>query len=349
MAKKGNGNRGRSNVGGAPKHLRMDRRAMERHSAHMGKFLAGRDFASLDEANLAMQAVLPLLNSGALPLGAETPLERAQEVMWSAFEHASKKKRISMAKEALIICADCADAYVLLAEDEANNVEEAIDLYRLGVAAGERALGDRLTCPQTHFWSELDTRPYMRALDGLACSLYEDGQLKEAISLFQKMLRLNPNDNQGVRMYLLPALVWDDQFNEATALIGKFGDEHAPYIPYSVALLLYKKYGDCEASVSALLDAITEFPHVFKIMLGMQRMPDDFDSYAPGSVEEASLYVQVAIRSWVEADGAVEWTADVIERQMSQTNRSQGSRSAGRRPSGSSGNNVLHLNKFKLR
>lgn len=339
--------------GGSParRDVRIDRRAMERHSAMMGKFLAGKDFASLNEANLAMQAAMPLLNSGALSLETETPLERAQEIMWSAFEQASKKKRISMAKEALEICPDCADAYVLLAEDEATTAQEEIDLYRLGVAAGERALGDVLTDPQTHFWSELITRPYMRSLSGLAFSLYAEGQLKEAIELFQQILRLNPNDNQGMRMYLLPALVWANQFDEAAALLRKFADEEAPYIPYSVALMLFKKHGDCQASEKALMDAIGEFPNVFKIMIGLEQMPTDFDSYAPGSVEEASLYVQSAIQSWVETDGALDWTVDVMARQMNSSNRGarrQRKLSSGRPAASSSENNVLQLNKFRL-
>ena len=47
--------------------------------------------------------------------GEETPLDRAQEVMYRAFE-ASGAEQVRLARKALEISPDCADAYVLLAE-----------------------------------------------------------------------------------------------------------------------------------------------------------------------------------------------------------------------------------------
>ena len=60
--------------------------------------------------------------------------------MYRAFEEADEERRIQLAKDALAICPDCADAYVLLAEHAASR-KEALDLYEKGAAAGERALG----------------------------------------------------------------------------------------------------------------------------------------------------------------------------------------------------------------
>jgi ST7 protein len=89
--------------------------------------------------------------------------------MWHAFEEPSKKKRISMAKKALQISADCADAYVLLAEDRAKDFTEAAEFYRKGIAAGRRALGDTaIKNLERDFWTDYETRPFMRAVDGLA-------------------------------------------------------------------------------------------------------------------------------------------------------------------------------------
>jgi tetratricopeptide (TPR) repeat protein len=343
MAKKGT----KGGTAKAPQSKRMDRRAMERHSAMIGKFLAQQQFQSLDDANRAIQGALPLLNGGQLSFDAETPPDRAQEMMWGAFEEASQKRRITIARKALEVCPDCADAYVLLAEDEAKTIEQAIDFYRLGVAAGERALDEMLNDPETHFWSELKTRPYLRSMYGLATVLHEDGQLKEAIDLFQQLMRLNRNDNQGVRMHLLPALIWDNRFEEAEFLLRQLDDEEGPYISYSLALLRYKKWGDCPLAADALKEAIADYPLVFEILMGLRRMVDDFDSYAPGSAEEATMYVETAVQSWVEADGAVEWAADVMARAI---RKMKPRKSVSVMPEfGSPSNNVLQLNKFKLR
>jgi hypothetical protein len=70
----------------------------------------------------------------------DTPLGQAQALMYRAFEEPDEQRRVRLAKDALGICPDCADAYVLLAE-HATRRKEALRLYEQGVAAGERALG----------------------------------------------------------------------------------------------------------------------------------------------------------------------------------------------------------------
>lgn len=69
------------------------------------------------------------------------PTDAAQDIMYEAWEATSRSKRISLARKALKVSPLCADAYVLLAEEEAGSVEEVLDCYQKGVAAGEEALG----------------------------------------------------------------------------------------------------------------------------------------------------------------------------------------------------------------
>jgi hypothetical protein len=70
----------------------------------------------------------------------KTPLSRAQDVMYRAFETTDPDQRSRLAREALEICPDCADAYVVLGE-MASSRKEALKLFEQGVAAAERALG----------------------------------------------------------------------------------------------------------------------------------------------------------------------------------------------------------------
>lgn len=60
--------------------------------------------------------------------------------MYRAFEEPDEQRRLRLAKDALAICPDCADAYVLLAENTTSR-KEALRLYEQAVTAGERALG----------------------------------------------------------------------------------------------------------------------------------------------------------------------------------------------------------------
>ena len=101
----------------------------------------------------------------AIPSTARTPLERAQDLVYRAFD-ARGRRRVQLARKAIELSADCADAYVLLAE-ECADLGQARDLYAQGVAAGERALGPAFFAEDAgHFWQDVRTRPYLRARFG---------------------------------------------------------------------------------------------------------------------------------------------------------------------------------------
>ena len=68
---------------------------------------------------------------------AGTPLDKAQELMYQAFGTPDPEERVKLAKQAIDLSPDCADAYVLLAELTKSR-KEALDFFEKGVAAGER-------------------------------------------------------------------------------------------------------------------------------------------------------------------------------------------------------------------
>ncbi len=130
-----------------------------------------------------------------------------------------------MARKALELSPDCADAFVLLAED-ASSTEQARDLYAQGVAAAERALGPAIFADEVgHFWGIISTRPYMRARFGLAQCLEVLGRPDEAIDHYRELIRLNPADNQAVRQILLAALFRARRDEDASALLAQFEDD----------------------------------------------------------------------------------------------------------------------------
>ena len=55
------------------------------------------------------------------------PTEAAQDIMYEAWEATTRSKRIALARKALEVSPLCADAYVLLAEEEARSGEEVLD------------------------------------------------------------------------------------------------------------------------------------------------------------------------------------------------------------------------------
>jgi hypothetical protein len=83
--------------------------------------------------------------------------------------------RTKRARQALAISEDCADAWVLLA-DEASTPDAALERYERGVRAGAAAIGDQFDSLRGEFWGHLGTRPYMRARLGLAGVLRDLGR-----------------------------------------------------------------------------------------------------------------------------------------------------------------------------
>jgi tetratricopeptide (TPR) repeat protein len=96
----------------------------------------------------------------------------------------------------------CLDAYAHLGIfDFDKSPKRALLHYERGVEIGRHALG-----PGFHgvlAWGLIDNRPFLRCLHGLGLCLWRLQRFEEAEALFQEMLWLNPNDNQGVR-FLLP-------------------------------------------------------------------------------------------------------------------------------------------------
>lgn len=75
--------------------------------------------------------------------------------------------------------------------------KDAIRHYEAGVRIGELSLPENLDGLLP--WGWIDNRPFLRCLHGYGLCLWRLGKFDEAASVFERMLWLNPSDNQGVR------------------------------------------------------------------------------------------------------------------------------------------------------
>ncbi len=112
--------------------------AGERTLRDLQKLIESQDFKSIDEINAYMAQ---LTEPDSIPhFEPQTDQERAQELVFDAWE-VGGSEAVRLARMALKIDPNCADAYVLLAEIDARDIIEMRDLYRKGVEAGERTWG----------------------------------------------------------------------------------------------------------------------------------------------------------------------------------------------------------------
>ena len=237
------------------------------------------------------------------------PRWQAQELMYDAWETPRKQDRVRLAEKALDLWPDCADAYTLLAEEKSRSVTEARTYLERGVEAGERALGPAAFKEDVgHFWGILETRPYMRARAGLAECLWNLGAEDEALEHYEDMLRLNPNDNQGVRDLLLTRLLKRGEQEKAGRVLDAYAEDGSATWLYHRALWLFREQGETEEANGALGEALEQNGHVPAYLLGKKKVPKRLPDYIGwGDASEAQVYAADAEVIWRETDSARGW------------------------------------------
>lgn len=102
----------------------------------------------------------------------------------------------------------CLDAHAQLGNWEFNSTKKPYEMiidkakrhYEVGVNIGELSLGKDFNGVLP--WGHINNRPFLRCMQGYGLSLWRLGKSEEARNIFEKMLWLNPSDNQGVRFLL---------------------------------------------------------------------------------------------------------------------------------------------------
>ncbi len=278
------------------------------------------------QAMPSLSAMSPMSPFGGLADPPATEAERLIEASLSA----GGVRAADLARRAVAADPDAVDAYVRLG-DLAPSPAEGIEFYKQGLAAGERALGARYF--KTHmgeFWGLLETRPYMRALAGLAQAYRTSGQLDEAIRTWQRMLELNPNDNQGMRDVLAAVLMEQGRDADATALMAKYPDEASAVHTYTEALLAFRKGGDSPDAVEKLRLALECNPHLVTFLTGHRTVPKHIpEMYSHGEETEALTFAGDLLPGWRDTPGAVDWLLKHVD--VRRAPKAKGAKRAGKK------------------
>jgi tetratricopeptide (TPR) repeat protein len=93
----------------------------------------------------------------------------------------------------------CLDAHAHLGNLLFDRVPRlAIRHYEVGLRIGELSLGPGFNGLLP--WGFIDNRPFLRCIHSYGLCLWRLGRLEEAQRVFERMLWLNPADNQGIRL-----------------------------------------------------------------------------------------------------------------------------------------------------
>jgi tetratricopeptide (TPR) repeat protein len=114
-------------------------------------------------------------------------------------------------------------------------------------------------------WGNIDNRPYLRGLGNLAILRRRQKRYEDALEIHERLLKLNPDDNQGVRFLVPEELHRLGRLDEAIRAYRR-----APEFPesrYGLALVLHAK-GQAKDAGIALLSGFAGNCYVPPLLLG---------------------------------------------------------------------------------
>ena len=218
----------------------------------------------------------------------------AQELMWDAMDLVARDPQESarLCREALQRYPDCVDALAMLAELECERTIDYVEGLRQAVEAGRRDLGAAFFKRERgYFWGLIETRPFMRAMAQLAFALLDWGtpeRIDEAIEVFEEMLELNPEDNQGVRDWLAGCYLARKRYGDAADLFGRYPEDWLAAPAWARVLLAFVTEGETRA-IDLLGEVRDRNPHVEAYLTGHKRRSRARQGmYSPGDETEAA-------------------------------------------------------------
>lgn len=238
--------------------------------------------------------------------------DESQQLVYDAWDAETDEQEHELMRRALELNPGNGDALLYMLDRAGLDEEGEIQALRNIVAAAAKSLGPKAFKEFAgHFWGFMETRPYMRARHRLAGTLRAAGRLEEAVTEFEAMLELNPNDNQGVRYELLPAYLALTRLEAARGLLKKYDEAEFSAVFAWCRVLERWLSGDLAAAEQALAAARKQNSHMQVYIKGHRDLPRQMpDSYSMGSKEEAICYAEVLRSTWTRHPQALVWLAE---------------------------------------
>ena len=128
-------------------------------------------------------------------------MEQKDELYYDAMEELNVgdwESAIELLQEALLLDDDYVQTYVGLVsaysvKGDEKRKQEAIKI------AFEKVKKEFPKWPEEMLWGHMSNRANMRAIQYMGDMYWDNGEDEKAIEIFRALLKMNPNDNQGVR------------------------------------------------------------------------------------------------------------------------------------------------------
>jgi len=284
---------------------------MDRIAAHMERAMKDKDFKTREEYEAFIHA--NFIGKRIEEFVPQTPLEEAQDIVFRAYS-VRGRKQVHMARKALVVDPNCADAYILLAERTFLR-DQQLEYYRQALQAAECTLTPEIFEKEAgHFWDVIETRPYVRARFRLAECLNKMNRLQEAAEHFRELLRLNRGDYQCARFWYWPCLLRLGKDAEVEKLLKlNKNDKGDCTWDYTRALLTFRQKGDTPLAKRHLNQAIKNNAICAEYLMNGKVFPKPTpDGRSLFYDDDAAFCAEVLASAWHETAGAAEWLDERI-------------------------------------
>lgn len=257
------------------------------------EFLKNNNVENIDEANEKLQEFVKMYNNGEFEYE-NTPLDDAYEILEKAQNARNEKEAIKLAKKAYEKSSECFDAILFQCDLEENGIKR-MKLLDDGLEAEKnRLIKEKYFVKENigHFYGIFETRPYIRGLVVKAEYLLEEGKLHQAESICKEVLRLNKNDNMGVRYLLMAIFATLEEENNMLKLYKKYPEENLEML-FPLFALYYKIGNDKKAK--EYLNRINKCNSNFvKLFNGTIKESNKVDPgyYSRGDSSEIFMYLE---------------------------------------------------------
>jgi len=188
----------------------------------------------------------------------------------------SETKKIALLKKAIDNDADLSGARIELADAEfrAGDWTSSLRAYDEVIAREYPRWNGRAA----KWWTDLETRPYLRAIYGRAMTLWHQQRYSGAAETLADLLEINPLDHQGARFLVPMVHMLGDEFDAAQAAFDAYeknypGDYAEPSFFFGWALL-HAYFGRDAESLARYHAAILRNIYIAPLLLDAPAPPE---------------------------------------------------------------------------
>lgn len=270
--------------------------------------ILNNDSSSPQQDSLEIE-LLALLDEVAAQTKPGPPPLEMEERYWQAHELPDGEARSEALQNLVADYPGHVAAWLELTDHLVMSPHQRVEVLRRLVEIGRRGLDPAyFELPNAPFWMDMDSRPYMRARFAYGDALIRLDRVEDGLAEWLELLRLNPNDNQGIRYEVLPMLLQLDRRQEAAALFERYNEADFSAVFAWCRVLDRWLDGNFEDATAALETAREQNPHIEAYLLGKRRPPKRMPvMYSPGSIEEAKSFAERLLSAWKAWPKARAW------------------------------------------